>query len=711
MIRRVELTNFKAHERAVFRLEEGVVFIHGPNGAGKTSLMEAISVALFGSQWVRRVGGRWSDFLRLGAPYGEVKLALEHRGDEVVVTRRFEREGGDARLYVNNVLAARGDKEVTTELMARLGLNVEEYRHLLYIRQGELRRILEEDYLDRLFRLDEFDKVAEIIKEIRLELEKKRERAAGRVETLEREVASLKREVEELKARLGEVEGRLKELEKTAAGFREVEERYLKLRERQASLAKEAESLERRWGEYVQTAVDLEREVEGLKKELEAIWKAREELQLLPQLGDIEGEYFTLRERVEKAERTPPAVRSFNPQVLEEKRRERDETMRRHAALSSKLKLLRDVIKLAKSAQGGRCPICNSPLGRDVVWRHELEATELEKEVEELGALLQRLHDEVKKLEEIERLYQKYKELDVDETAKRRLRELEDLYNMKKEVERKRAALLAQLAREAEVLRRLEEKERKKSETERKAEEMGRRIREVEAELKDVETQLAEVESTYRQAKTLYEEYLQKSSLAAQWRKELGGKEGRLAKAVEELEREKRELQKLEKAVELGRHMEKVIKEVKPAVRQILIKGVNTELNKIFLQLRHKESFRSIQLVENNGRYSVRVNTEGGPIDFRQLSLGEQNLVALSLRVAVARALLGWAPFMMLDEPTEHLDESHRRGIVELVRGLASVVPLVIVTSHLGEFEEAASLTVELAYRSRSQTGAESRAT
>ncbi|MFN7106372.1 MAG: SMC family ATPase, partial [Pyrobaculum sp.] len=460
-------------------------------------LMEAISVALFGSQWVRKTGGKWADFLRLGVSYGEVKLALEHRGDEIVVARRFEREGSDARLYVNNVLAARGDREVTTELTSRLGLGIEEYRHLLYIRQGELRKILEEDYLDRLFRLDEFDKVAEIVREIRLELEKKRERAGGRVETLEKEAAGLKKELEELKAKLGEVEGRLKELERAAAGFKEVEERYLKLRERHVSLAKEVESLERRWGEYIQLAVDLEKEVEELKKELEAIGRAREEVQSLPQLGEVEGEYFTLRERVEKAGGVPPAVRSYDPRVLQEKRGELEGAVRRHAELRSRLGLLVDVIKLARSAQGGRCPICNSPLDREMVRRHELEAATLENELRELEAFLQRLQGEVKRLEEIDSLYQRYREyLDIDlEAARRKVRELEELYKKKIEVEKKRAALLAQVGRGGEVLRRLEEREKKSVEAERRVEEVGQRLREIETELKAVESQLAEVES------------------------------------------------------------------------------------------------------------------------------------------------------------------------------------------------------------------------
>jgi exonuclease SbcC len=65
MIKKIEIVNFKVYAKASFKFGEGVNFIYGANGSGKTSLMEAISVALFGSQWVTRWGGRrWSNFLR-----------------------------------------------------------------------------------------------------------------------------------------------------------------------------------------------------------------------------------------------------------------------------------------------------------------------------------------------------------------------------------------------------------------------------------------------------------------------------------------------------------------------------------------------------------------------------------------------------------------------------------------------------------------------
>ncbi|MFZ8808568.1 MAG: AAA family ATPase [Pyrobaculum sp.] len=703
MIKKIEIVNFKAYGKASFRFGEGVNFIYGANGSGKTSLMEAISVALFGWQWVNSWGGnKWSNYLRRGAAWGEVKLYLSHGGREIVVARRFSEKGGipsGTYLAVDGGVVARGDSDVTATLVSKLGLGLDEYAHLLYIRQGELRRILQETrYIDRIFRLDEFDKVDEVVKEVHDEFRARRERAGGRLEELEKRLPVLRSRLDGLRRRLEEAEKRAAELEEASARFREVERLYLELRERHASLAKEREALEKKLEEAAQLALSAEKDVEQLEAELEAIRKAAEELKSLPEVGDVEKEYFELRQAVATAERVPPEVRSYDPRSLEETRRRLEEASRRHGEVKTRLALLRDVLRLAQRAEGGRCPVCGSPLSRDAVQRHELEVLGLEKEEERLSKLIAQLKAEVGRLEELDRLYHSYKPhlaLDLP-SARRRLAELEALYQKKKEVEKRRAYLSAQVAREAEVARRLEELKARKAEAERKIQEVNQRLGELEAELAAAAEALKKLEAEYAALKTRHEEYLAARSVAAELRRQIAETEKELAALAGELEKAKSDAERLDKALAAARQIRVVLGELKPLMRQTLLKAINEELNAVFLRLRHKEAFKSLQLVETDGRYVIRVNTPTGPIDHGLLSLGEQNLAALSLRVALARALLGQAPFMMFDEPTEHLDEEHRRKIVELVRGLTSIVPTIIVTSHLGEFEEVADVVIQL---------------
>lgn len=702
MIRKIELYNFKAHAKAVFKFGEGVNFIYGPNGSGKTSIMEAVSIALFGSQWVRRVGGRWSDYLKRGASVGEVRLFLNHMGQEVLIVRRFGEEGSSTSgtyLAIDGAVVARGDIDVTNAVVTKLGIRIDEYRHLLYIRQGELRRILQEpEYIDHILRIDEFDKVDEVVKDVLKELERRRERVGGRVEELEKRAPQLKAKADALRQRLAEAERKIKELEDAEIKFREVEKRFFELRERYISLTKEKESLERGLEETASMALEVEKDIERLEEELEFIRRAEEELSTLPELGDVEREYYEVKQLVATVEKIPPEVRSYDPKLLEETRRKYEEVSRRYVEVRSRLGLLRDVLRVAKAAERGRCPVCGAPLTEETVKRHELEALGLEKEEQRLSRLMEQLQTEIKQLETLDKTYRAYAQyLSIDlQALKKRLAELETLYQRKREVEKKRAYLSGVVARRGEVERRLEELKARKAALEKRIEEINGRLNAVETELKTLATVLTNIEAEYTALKVKHEEFLAAKMFVSELKRQLEDIERELIEVEKELEKNRYEVQKLDKALGIARNIRVVIGELKPLARQILTKAINEELNSIFLKLRHKEVFRSVQLVEIDGKYSIRVNTPAGYIDHRLLSLGEQNLLAISLRVALARALLGGAPFMMFDEPTEHLDEEHRRKIVELIRDLTSIVPTVVVTSHLGEFEEVADVVIQL---------------
>ncbi|MEM1572289.1 MAG: SMC family ATPase [Pyrobaculum sp.] len=702
MIRRVELINFKAHAKAAFRFGEGVNFIYGPNGSGKTSLMEAISVALFGSTWVRKVGSKWSDYLRRGSTAGEVRLYLSYQGGEVVIARRFGESGtspSGTYMAVNGSIIARGDADVTAAVATKLGIGVEEFRHLLYIRQGELRRILQEaEYLDRILRLDEFDKVDELYRDVYNELRARRERIGGRAEELEKRIQPLRSRLEDLRRRLGEVEAKLRELEPYQNRLPEAERRYLELRDRHNVLLAEREQLERRLEELAHAALEAEKDVEQLEEELEKIRKAAQELKTLPTFGDVEKEYFELRQVVSVVEKIPLEVKSYDPSRLEEARQRLEDSSRRLAQVKSRLELLRDVVRLASRAEGGVCPVCGSPLRPEAVRRHELEIIGLEKEEKRLVSLIEELRDEIKRLESLDRAYQTYREyLNVDLlSAKKRLTELEKMYKAKVETERRRAYLAALVEREAEVLGKLEKAKRRLAEAEVAIGEVGERLKKVEEELEKTQALLKEAEAEYLLTRDRHREYTALQTLAKELREQLQSTELELQEAVAELEKAREDLSKLDKALAVAKNVRGTLAELKPAARQIFLRAINEELNHVFLKLRHKDAFKSAQLVEANGRYVARISTPNGYIDHGLLSLGEQNLLALSLRVALARALLGGAPFMMLDEPTEHLDEEHRKRIVELVRDLTSVVPTVVVTSHLGEFEEVADNIIHL---------------
>jgi exonuclease SbcC len=706
MLRSIELRNFKAHEELAADFVEGVNFIYGPNGAGKSSLLEAIAVALYGSKWIQKVKARWADLVRRGAAEASVQLAFVGiDGVEYVVARRFGQSGSISSgtyLLADGKPAARGDQDVTAAVAKALGLGVEEFANLAYIRQGELRRILAEpDYIDRLFRLDEFDWLDEVLRDVLSDVSRRRERASGRLEELGRRAEDLSKRAVELEAQSAEARREAEGLAQYFQLYKKAEEELGGLRERAAALEQEAKSLKSLVERLEEELVELDVELDRKSEELKELERLEGELASLPRPDPaVEARYYEAKRVVDLlAAADLKRARSFRPEELEAARREVEELKARRADVLAKLGLAREVLKVAGRASGGRCPVCGGPLTEETVRRHEEEAKALEEELRRVEARIYEAESAVRRLERDREEYLKVKDyLSVDlAEARRRLEELKRLYEAQRDLERRRAEISARLAARDRIERELRGLEARRAEAERRLGEARRRLEEVEGQLSALRPRLAELGKSYEELRAKAEAYLKAASRAEELARQLGSVKAELERVSKELEAARAEAERHGRAEERGKAARSALRDVKPVARRILIESVNAELNGVFLKLRHKESLRSAELAQIDDRYYVVVSrSDGQRFRHTELSLGEANLAALALRVALARALLGRPPFLILDEPTEHLDETHRRRIVELVRDLAIDVKTVLVTSHLGEFEEVADRRIDL---------------
>lgn len=706
MLRSIELRNFKVHEELAADFVEGVNFIYGPNGAGKSSLLEAIAVALYGSKWIQKVKARWADLVRRGAAEASVQLAFVGiDGVEYVVARRFGQSGSISSgtyLLADGKPAARGDQDVTAAVARALGLGVEEFANLAYIRQGELRRILAEpDYIDRLFRLDEFDWLDEVLRDVLSDVSRRRERASGRLEELGRRAEDLSKRAVELEAQSAEARREAEGLAQYFQLYKKAEEELGGLRERAAALEQEAKSLKSLVERLEEELVELDVELDRKSEELKELERLEGELASLPRPDPaVEAKYYEAKRVVDLlAAADLKRARSFRPEELEAARREVEELKARRADVLAKLGLAREVLKVAGRASGGRCPVCGGPLTEETVRRHEEEAKALEEELRRVEARIYEAESAVRRLERDREEYLKVKDyLSVDlAEAKRRLEELRRLYEAQRDLERRRAEISARLAARDRLERELRGLEARRAEAERRLGEARRRLEEVEGQLSALRPRLAELGRSYEELRAKAEAYLKAASRAEELARQLGSVKAELERVSKELEAARAEAERHGRAEERGKAARSALRDVKPVARRILIESVNAELNGVFLKLRHKESLRSAELAQIDDRYYVVVSrSDGQRFRHTELSLGEANLAALALRVALARALLGRPPFLILDEPTEHLDETHRRRIVELVRDLARDVKTVLVTSHLGEFEEVADRRIDL---------------
>ena len=85
--------------------------------------------------------------------------------------------------------------------------------------------------------------------------------------------------------------------------------------------------------------------------------------------------------------------------------------------------------------------------------------------------------------------------------------------------------------------------------------------------------------------------------------------------------------------------------------------------------------------------YNLIVQTRQEQIDLNMLSGGEKIVIALALRLGIAKAISkNKMELLVLDEPTIHLDSERRTELIDIIRKI-NVVPQMIVVSHDEEME------------------------
>ncbi len=151
MLRSVELANFLSHVNTRLEFDNGVTVFVGPNGTGKSSVIDAITFALFGEHIRKSTKG----LLRRGSnqAYAKVEFSIENRQFEAV--RKIDLKGTvSAQLYekINGEIVplAAGERKqfgesMTQEIESLIGLDFEKLKVASIVQQGELQSIIEAD--------------------------------------------------------------------------------------------------------------------------------------------------------------------------------------------------------------------------------------------------------------------------------------------------------------------------------------------------------------------------------------------------------------------------------------------------------------------------------------------------------------------------------------------------------------------------------------
>ncbi|MEN2999132.1 MAG: SMC family ATPase [Acidilobaceae archaeon] len=756
IVKKVELSNVTSYERGAVEFEKGINAIVGPNGSGKSSIVDALLLATIGmctrAEDVAR--NTISRMVRAGEERGAVKVWLEIGGREYRLERVLETQRSSqprARLFENEKQVAEGSA-VCERLSQLLGIkDVAVLTATMISRQGYLAEIIEltpakrKEAVLELAGLQRLEELRESLKEELRRLESLVMEAEKRGRELDQKKEERRREEEELEKE----DRRLRELEERGRSIkRELEEegRREKSLEDAVELARRREErkrVERELEEVMREISSLPIHPEKHERLVESARRARAELEyalqsllraereaaeslqgkklveeellqqvlrrrprdlqeLLESLW-LEGGEEQERRWLEGLERAAKSLGGVQEAVKEMERRKR-ELSQRIGELEAERKLLSSVVLSATTAS---CPLCGSPLTPEKVRALAEERRErmksIERELEQAREELERISEEAEKMM-----------LEGQQVARRLARAREERERAREMLAAFSAACSELAALYGTILGRASEcpQERAARDLERakalsvKRAERERRLTELTLPAEGPERSLSELEEELKGVKRRREELQGELAKAM---KEIGMLVGSIERRRENLKRLEEEISRIEAEVKAAEGKKEVLDAVTPLVNQVLGKDglLARELTRELRGALERNVNEILEDLDRDFKVSVseefeieviRSGARGGDVrlDVRSLSGGERTMLAIAVRLGLAKALEVPVDFMILDEPTEFLDDEARGKVFDIIPNLMDRLSQIIVITHDPEVEERADRVIRV---------------
>jgi len=676
MITSIEVGNFLSHSETKLDFEEGVTVFVGANGSGKSSMVDAITFALFG-QHTRKSN---KALIRRGTNqgYSKVNFTINQKLYEAV--RKIDSKGTLSAKFLEKkgdkwVTLAVGERKqfgesMTNEIESRIGLNFEKLKIASIVQQGELNSIIKakpkefKELLNAIIGIDKLDTASVLMKIIQRNFR----------ELIQKKIGYDDSHIEIIKNDLENIENEIKEaipLQKELKEKKKEGEKELTLLQNQ--LEKESPK-EAKLKELQVQKNDL------MNYAREAILSAQQEiLENERKIKDCEGcfEFNESKKDIEtQLERFASEIESSTKKIQENYLK--IERFKEQQSLAGKLEL-----------KDNRCPVCDSKVEH---LNPLFQVTHLKQEI-----VL--INDEIKNLED--------KKINVqNEKAK-----------ISKKLEK---AIKAESTLQAYSIKNSEELKLIKQETLKQKKHIQNMPKTMNSGA------LIEVSLINSHTKMLYDKILKLENETK------GFDSNKFIKLKNSFEDKRRRLSYIDQ--QFGAISEKIksgqkqINEKNHVLKElILVKQYLSELDVIQNNIFNRDgtvatSLRSWALrmiSEKASEYLVMLNTKiqriflsektrdisiscysrNSVLDLDSLSGGEQVSVALALRLGMSH-LLGASNlnFIILDEPTTHLDEIRRKSLVSVLAQLSNITHLnsskplqFIIISHDSEiFEDSA---------------------
>jgi exonuclease SbcC len=132
------------------------------------------------------------------------------------------------------------------------------------------------------------------------------------------------------------------------------------------------------------------------------------------------------------------------------------------------------------------------------------------------------------------------------------------------------------------------------------------------------------------------------------------------------------------KKIEMLQTVRTAFREIQPAVRKSLVAKITVSANDYLKRLYGGAEIENFEFSED---YEFLVTRAGHKRHAYRLSGGQQVLASMAFLMALSE-VLSELDFLILDEPTTHLDENRRKELVNVLENLRRVPQLIIVDHH-----------------------------
>ncbi len=673
MIKDIRLQDFIAHKDTRLEFGKGITIFVGHNGSGKSSVIDAITFALFGEH-TRKSG---KNLVRRGAGQCTVQMRFEINSREYQATRI-----SGAQPFSQLTLVSEGGKEVSRHLVggerkqfgesvsfevARvLGLDYDKMRVAAVVQQGELLRIVDappkefKELLNGLIGIDRLDRASSVMLEV----------VRGFRERLRDENGYTDLEIPRVEDLVTQKEHEKKQAESM---LQEFEDEKVMLEEKIVRLESEILQLE----PVIQRTQEL-----GSREKLLIRHVAEKR-------ASIEGEVVRLGRLVKEATGSLAALQKRDEvrMRLRMVRAESEEMQKKAEENERAYGELRGLLEFSGRLQlaDGKCPVCNSPVARlndmfDVSHlQTEIRAQEQEK------FRLQRAKVELRKEEQ------------------------ELLEHDKRIAAAEKFLSHSSISTHDEVQGLESDLEAKKRDLEKLPEEIVK----VGADpfglaIDGISTSLAEEIVVLRQQTSgiTHQKYtdakLEKDMVSRKLQdanRKIGGYQKTIGDAEVAIDSAKKTIVQLQEAAGFTKILENIRSQIfnrdgpiGTSLRSWAIKVISEKASD-YASL-FNIGISRIQLAEKARDVSITCYGRQGEIDIDSLSGGEKVAVALALRLGIA-FMMGSSKldFVILDEPTTHLDEDRRKALVRIIsdafrEGAGPLSQLIIITHDSDIFED-----------------------